>query len=548
MGAVSYWRPLSRQLSFLLFGQFYIHSFWVLAALNAALLFVVGWTLYRATRGMLAPAAALAVALFPLLSEPLRALLVWPSGREYLLAMALLCLCLYGWRRGNGPLAAGSLLLACLSHEVCFALAPFLFVQRAPHAGRGPSAMSMRFWIGGAAALWVALCIFAERQGVHFVDARGTGPSDLGWAGRASAALSALLNLDEVPGPVRVLLQIGFAVVLLSALACLARPKVRSRAFNKLPELAPYLGWAVATLALSVLLPPNWNSWRVSIALLGTGIFLVGMLAQVHAGLAWAVVALRLAGLVASTPAPLTASAMPPPSASGLSLARLTRLQRIVDSTRKTLLAGRPALARGSSVFYLSRIPLTDFGFRGAKAVRAWYGDSTLAWDWIGAAHYPPAPDPVLAWNANSASPAVILDPQAVQAWMEGTNQLQRGSIERADSLLRSAEAAQVHRADAFTSAISRVRARIAVWMGADARADSLNDLDSSLAGPSAEFYLVKAATAFRRRDYSDSEHDLGRCLSLDPGDSEAIALAGRLARVRSRTGTGKPGRPPRRG
>src|SRR5439155_22302373 len=117
MGATYYWRPLSRQVYFSAVGGALLSRPWLAASLNGATLLVTYLALWRIARRAFSPPAATAIAAFPLLSEPARALLAWPSGAQHLFAGAFAALALdqalsarWGW---------AALLAACgiASHE-----------------------------------------------------------------------------------------------------------------------------------------------------------------------------------------------------------------------------------------------------------------------------------------------------------------------------------------------------------------------------------------------------------------------------------------------
>ena len=89
MGGAFYWRPLSRQLYFSLMGPWLLTAPRAVAALHVLLLVALYAAIFRsARRGFAAPVAA-AIAAFPLVSEPARVLLGWPSAVQHLLAMLL---------------------------------------------------------------------------------------------------------------------------------------------------------------------------------------------------------------------------------------------------------------------------------------------------------------------------------------------------------------------------------------------------------------------------------------------------------------------------
>ena len=138
------------------------------------------------------------------------------------------------------------------------------------------------------------------------------------------------------------------------------------------------LVWFVIGVVPLVFVLPDWNAWRTTVASLGLGFALTGWLALASPSLAGALVALRLAALLLAHPAAAAVTTDPPPTASSFSLARITLLQRVVESTRTALLGHTPHLKHHAIVRFWNLPLLAEVGFAGPRALCLWYGDSNL--------------------------------------------------------------------------------------------------------------------------------------------------------------------------
>ena len=140
MGAAYYWRPFSRQLWVSLVGPWLLQAPWLAAGLSAALLAMLSILLHRLTRRLAPEPAWLAplVATAPLVVESSRALIVWPSGAQHLLAAAGATWALHEAAFGRRATAALAALVAVLSHELAALALPILPVvaTRAARARR----------------------------------------------------------------------------------------------------------------------------------------------------------------------------------------------------------------------------------------------------------------------------------------------------------------------------------------------------------------------------------------------------------------------------
>ena len=223
MGATFYWRPMSRQLYFSLVGGAVLARPWVASAVNAALLLALGALLYRIARRGMAPPVAATIALFPLLAEPARALLAWPSGAQHLLAAVGAALALHEALAGRRVTAAAAALAGVLSHESAALVLPGLpLVAWFRTRDRRETAL----WAGAAAAvaaLWMAGYAIARHHGVAMPPRVG-GLSLIGRLPRLLLlALTATLNLEEAPSDVYLTVVLGTLALIAIAVVLIVR-------------------------------------------------------------------------------------------------------------------------------------------------------------------------------------------------------------------------------------------------------------------------------------------------------------------------------------
>src|SRR5207247_1415028 len=88
--------------------------------------------------------------------------------------------------------------------------------------------------------------------------------------------------------------------------------------------------------------------------------------------------------LLAAPAAPSVVAKTAPQTVSDMSFPRLSRLQHTVDSARRALIAGYPALPRGAVVRYWNLPRMVRVAFQDSLAVRVWYHDPTVVWQTFG--------------------------------------------------------------------------------------------------------------------------------------------------------------------
>ena len=528
MGGGPYWRPLSRQLYYAVLAPVMFRAPWVVAGAHLVLLALLANALWRiARRAMSAPLAA-AVASFPLLSRPVRTLYVWPSGGEPLLALVGVALALDAALSRRRGLACVAVLATALSYEQGLLVVPLLgivlLVRREP----------LRPWLApmlACSAAWAVGTLLAARAhagvlgGAWFAAGAASRSATIlpdAWA-QVRDGFASQLGLGDVRDATFVPLAFAYAAAGAVTLALFARRPARGRVSRELPLVAGGAAWFVVSMAVAALGSPGWYPWRTMLPGLGLGVAVVALLAAADPGLVAAVVAVRLVALLAARPVPPGVEGPLPRANSRHAFVRVARLQRVVDSARRTLLARHPSLPRGAAVRYWALPEMTAWGFDGAKAVRVWYGDSTLTWDWLA---YPAAPhDVVLAFDPDSANPAVEIAPASLAAFAAARAEMAAGAPRPADSLYAEAAAAQPAGADAYRCALATEAARAAHALGDDERAQSLNDVAWRLGGETPAFLDMAATLALAHGRPDVAAAAARRCLELSPADSEAHAL-----------------------
>ncbi len=535
MGAAYYWRPLSRQLYYLLVGPWLIRAPWLGTLVAALLLLALYLALYRIARRGLSPPLAAAVAAFPLLSEPARVFLAWPSAAQHLLAAVFAAFAVERALAGRIVAASAAALLALLSNEAAFLVLPAL-----PAAAwlRTRSRAELARATGAAlavAAIWVAGYTVARAHGA----ALPRGEAGSLWlpylAVLVQATVSQMGYEGLAAGGAKVLLA-GVGLLLAAGLALSIRRASRRRIARAAPALLGGLAWFVLGVAPLVFVLPDWNAWRATVAALGLGLALTGWLGLAEPALAALLVGVRLVTLLLGHGAPPAVTDSLPGTASSFSFARLVRLQRIVESTRRTLNAGAPSLPSGGIVRYWQLPRLAEVGFSGDNALRVWYRDTTLSLRFFREAagiHEPL--DALVEFEANQPWPAALIQPRALHDFQAAFAASQEGRLRTADSLMSEASRAQPGQARRFLGNLAENRAKLAWRLGAYERADSLNRVSYELQGETPAFWAMTAHQALRRQDMAAARSAVRRCLELDPSDEDGIVLA-RLLDLRPTT------------
>ena len=527
LGAAYYWRPVSRQLYFLLMGPWLPRAPWLATLLAALLLLALYAVLYRLARRWFDAPVAAAIACFPLLAEPARVLLAWPSAAQHLIAAVFAALAIERAVAGRLVTATTASLLALLSNEAAFVVLPALPLVT---WFRTRSAGETVRWSAGTlavAALWGAGYAVARTHGTGLPPGAGAGLQATTLWTVLVQSLVAQLGGEGVSPALRSTLLALCGLLAAAALAGSFTGQARKRIARAAPVLLGGLAWFAVSVLPLVFVLPNWNSWRTTVASLGLGFTLTGWLALASPSLAGTLVALRLAALLLAHPAPAVVTGDPPPTVSHFSFARITRMQRMVESTRTAMLASTLRLKHHAIVRFWGMPEGVAVGFDGSHALQVWYGDSTLIWAGFGGTGGWAAPrDALVEYDVDRPWPATIIEPRAFALFQAAWDRLQAGSRHEADSLYVEARRAQPGDDIGFFDLIHVARAQVALMTGDLARADSLLQLGSRLSVSTSEYWLLMATLAELRGNRPGAAFALRRCLALDPKNENGLRRA----------------------
>jgi hypothetical protein len=532
MGSLWYWRPLARQLYFMLLDSLFFTAPWMIGVVHGLFFAVLYAFAARAARAAFDPWSAAAIAAFPLLAEPARALLVWPTGAQPLLAMAFIAVGIHEALARRLWSALLALAAALTSHDqalLLVPLVPWIGVSRA--AGRREA----RRWILGP--LVVAGAYLLGRSIALGHGAGAPRPSPLAAAlaagpGVVAESLAAQLGLDGLAGGPRMILALLMGACAVVALGLFAtRREARARLARRAVLLFVGAAWFAIAIAPLIFAPDLWTPRHSCLPGLGLGLFLVGGLAVASPRLAVAFTAIRLVALLLAPTVPDVVEKQAPATVRPLSFLHLARMQRTADGARRALVAAHPTLPRGSTVGYWS-LPLgSEIAFAGPLAVRTWYADSTIQWRFWERYDLDsgPAYQAVLGFNVGVRSPAVLMRPEAIAPFARARRIGARGDLAGADAALGRALEEQQPPVDAFAVEIVRLRARLAFRLGETARADSLNAIDRLLAGETASYWGMGALIALAGGDAAGARERARRCLELRPDDAEGLEVRAAL-------------------
>jgi hypothetical protein len=462
-----------------------LHAPLVVAAFHLALLALFFAFAYRAARHAFDPWGAVAIAAFPLLAEPTRELLSWPTAAQPLLAA-----------RGDKRRILVLTLAACGLYVVGRTIA---FSHGAGLPPRAPL----------AEALLAFPLVF-----VKSLDAQ-----------------IGIATLDVVP---RRAIALATLALVLAAIALATRSGVRARLKERGALLLAGALWFVLGVFPLAFAAGLWTPRHTSLPSLGLGLALAGALACASPRLAAVLTGVRLVALLLAPTADARVAVQLEGRTAPMSYLHVVRLQRTADSARRHLVAEFPTLPHGTSVRYWSLPRETQIAFAGAKAVRTWYADTTLTWDFWerftpGAGR---ASGPILAFNVEVPDPAVLMKPDAVRVYQQGIDAWEAGQLETAQEAFAQAIRAQQPEVHNFTNETVRLMARIAFMRARFGEADSLNAVDLRMSGPTAASYGMEAMLAITAGASARAEAAARNALRLRPGDPDASAVLSALGKL----------------
>ena len=526
MGSPFYWRPLSRQLYFVLLEPWMFRAPWLLAALHALALLALYVTLHGIARRFVSPPVAAAYALFPLLGEPTRVLLCWPSGGEHLLGILGAALAVHEALAGRLLTSAVAATAAILSHEtatlVLAVLPAIAWLRRRTLRGTLP-------WLAlsaGLAALSAAGHAAARERGMGL-------PSDVHYGqipwflmpDVLRGTIVAQLNLEDAAPTVLAAFLPAWLLLLTAAGLSFARRATRTAFRRFLPALAGGAVWFVAGTLSLIFAMPDWNGWRTVFPGLGLGIVVTGLAGLGTPWLAAGVAALKLAALLLAPVPPTVVTGEAPASVSQLSFAHLARLQRTVESTRRALTARHAALQDGATVSALQIPNLTRIGFTDSLAVRVWYRNPTIRWSYFGPATRAQRIDAMVEYPEGARWPARVVELESLELYRAGLTAMERGRREEADALLVRAREAHPFENGPLVASIATNRAIVALQLGRYVEADSLRREALRADRPTADYWAIVAHLSLRAGDGAAALEALRLGLAIDPGHSESLLL-----------------------
>jgi hypothetical protein len=386
-------------------------------------------------------------------------------------------------------------------------------------------------WVGVSVALagvWGIGYLVALRHGVTLPPKAHGGGLPLGEVpGILGLGLLAGLNLEDVEGVPAAFFGSLYAVTFAAAALAMLRPQSRERLKAHAWAIAGGAAWFVAGSLPLTLVLPDWNAWRASVPALGLAVALVGFAGAASPWLAGAVVVLKLVALGGAAPAPAMVSNSPPATASHMSFVRLARLQRTLDGARAALTLRHPTMPRGAVVKFWALPLLAEVGFQGPRAVRVWYGDSTITWEKFGGNEgMKRRVDVLLEFEYDHPVAAIVVEPAALELFRRGISAFEANDLRASDSLFTASAAAQPPGSDQFHGSVARNLSRVAFNLGEYQRADSLNRRDFELAGPTPAYYAMVARMAMLRNERLVAINAVRRCLMMDPNDRDGLRIA----------------------
>ncbi len=469
-GSNAFWRPIPHQLYYLAFARGILAAPALIAGLHVALLMLATLLLYRAFATAQPGAWAAVVASAPLLSESTRMMIAWPSDFVDLGVWLFVALAAHETARRRMPTALLSLAAALLCKEVAVIAAVLLPLM----PGIGPREDRARLrWLAAfvaLAAVW-AIVYLVVRQQAHLTLphqleqtlATATWWDRLAWAItnslRATVSLPpAEASYDRAVGSLLALLVfVGAAIALRSGTH---RPRWRAAR----PWVLWGGAWFLASSAMLVVVHPYWSPVRSAFGTIGIVALAAEITWLIHPTLLVGVVAVRLAGFAFAPAPPTRVTWMAPTSGSFVDFERVTRLQRLMRTTRLALMARVPHATPGMRIGVLTPPQSAGYAFGGPNAARTWYRDATV--EWVPYERLRAHPDSALAaiveFESAGPKPVALVEPEAMRAYLAALNLAKTGDYPAARALLERADALQIDdAARAFKSGIARERRRV---------------------------------------------------------------------------------------
>ncbi len=523
MGATYYWRPFSRQAWFSLIGPTLITAPLVAAFANALVLAGTSFLMFRIARRGLPPLPSAAIAVLPILAEPARALVAWPSGSQHLLAGLFVVLTVHEALASRWLFAAAAAGLGLLSHESA-ALALIALPVIAWRQGR-PKPIAL-LSLAAVVGLWAWGYSSALRHGVALPPRSAGAFSVASITDLFRRAIPAALNFEDLHPQVAAAMATLYVLLAIAAIGiCFLAPARQRLAKGWRAPVLLAIAFGLAVLPLAQLLP-DWNAWRAWVSALVFGAAAGVLLATIHPALAVAFAGIRLLALLLAHPAPDVVLPHPLPTASHMSYLRLARLQKTVDSARRALVAAHPQLPRGARVRFWNLPRFAEVGFLEDLAPRVWYRDSSLTWrSFGGRAGLFEEFDVLVEFVDLSPDPAAVLEPVTVKTFVAGARAQLEGRYLQADSLYAIAIAVTRSRGP-MLGTLYENRATTHLAMGSIDSTAVFIQRSYEIVGESADYWAVEARVRGARGDRQGAVRALERLIQLNPKHADAPEIA----------------------
>src|ERR1041385_4471147 len=384
-GSPLFWRPVSRQIYYLIVTPFAAQHPEGVAILQAGLLALAGVLLYRALRPAWSAPLAAAAATIPLALEASVQIVTYSSCAQDLLALVFGAASLLALSRGRSRVALLWLALALFSKEnaVAFAAAMPLWPamvdgKRQPAGGRVRARIAAE--AGALAVAWWLLHEWVMSRG-GFVSApriAGASPIVKFIGALAQVAREALNANDHRSRLAPWALAAALLVTVIATAVALATPPGRMR----LRAAAPWFAWAVFWVGVTTLpiawYMPTWGSYRALSPVFGLGIAGVALLRSAGRWAVLLVVAARLVALLGVPPVPTRIPLTFEGTNIEFDLVSLASVQQFAHAVRVTVMRERPVLPHGATIVCYQWPRMSTLAFSERKAFRVWYRDSTL--------------------------------------------------------------------------------------------------------------------------------------------------------------------------
>jgi hypothetical protein len=536
-GSTAFWRPVSHQLYYIVFGPLMLDHPRLIGVVHALLMALSALLVYLALRRALpGPAAALA-ATFPLFSESTRTLLSWPSHFVDLGLWLFTAIALFEASRGR----LWTCLVALLAALGCKELA-VIAVLLVPWMPGTDARGGRRRWViatGALAALWGAAYL-AIRHRAHLELPHGVEHSAeiqavpivqrVQWAFLNS--LRALFSLPLKPAPHEIELMV--ALTALTAVTVFVLILRRDALARLMPSrdgwqrsagawVAWGLAWFVLSSAALVAIYPMWQPNRSAFGALGLGAALAVLLAAAHPFLLAALFAIRLGMFVLSPGPPATVTAKAPDTGAFMDFDHLVRLQRLMEAARLRLHQDYPTLPHGARVVQLNMPRMAEYAFGRSYALEAWYRDSTVQWMRYDAFQRDTSAHPitVVQYAPDHVPMMALVDPRAMRLVDQAIVPISRHDWSGTLAMLNEADSLQKDRGAGNFFAILRGRQAMAL-AGLDRLKESEAAARSALAewpgSPNARYWLGFSLAGQKR--FAEAEDVLDSALVLAPNDT----------------------------